>query len=91
MGLGGLIPLILPYFHRVRGEVHHVPRYERYPALLGVGVADASRPNAEALFKKVVERNAINMQAPTFMACTIHSADRNREEILSSALREVMS
>lgn len=59
-----LIPLISPYFMRINGEVHHRPRYERYPRLIAVG--GISRPDSElqTLFETVVLRNAINLHTP---------------------------
>src|SRR5690606_3517069 len=32
------ICLVSPFFTQIDGEVHHQPRYDRYPALLGIGV-----------------------------------------------------
>lgn len=55
------IPLILPFFQRINGEVHHAPRYHRYPDLLGIGVQSTPNPSQAAIFRSLVERNAINM------------------------------
>ena len=41
------ICLVTPFFTKVNGEIHHVPRYERYPRIMGVGVlpqADKRHP-----------------------------------------------
>ena len=62
-----LIPLIMPFFTRIDGEVHHQPRYARYPDILGVGVLPASHPAQEQIFQTLVSRNAINL----------HSADHS--------------
>lgn len=37
-GLDRLIGLVSPFFTKIAGETHHRPRYDRYPALLAVGV-----------------------------------------------------
>jgi hypothetical protein len=58
------IGLILPFFTRIKGEVHHQPRYKHYPRLLGIGVLPAPNPNQEQLFATLITRNAINMHAP---------------------------
>jgi hypothetical protein len=58
------ICLISPFFKRINGEVHHHPRYERYPALLGVGVLPTPQPAQEQIFRTLIGRNAINMHAP---------------------------
>lgn len=36
------IPLLLPYFRMYRGEMHHVPRYERLPRMLSLAFGEAS-------------------------------------------------
>lgn len=63
-----LIPLISPFFRRVRGEVHHRPRYRRYPLLLGVGLLDHSDPEGEEIFARHIARNAINLRSPAHAA-----------------------
>ena len=68
-----LIPLVSPYFRRVGGEVHHRPRYRRHPCLVGVGLLDRSDPEAEAVFARLVERNAINLWAPAHAAVVLQT------------------
>ncbi len=58
------IPIISPLFMRVRGEVHHKKRYERYPRLLALGLVEKQTIEDDELFQSVVQRNAINMHAP---------------------------
>lgn len=58
------IPILLPFFVRVGGELHHPLRYEygkRRVAAIGV----MSEPDAESerIFHTVVRRNSINMHA----------------------------
>ncbi|MEJ2597017.1 MAG: NAD(P)H-dependent oxidoreductase [Anaerolineales bacterium] len=66
---------ILPFFASVKvdknhpGEIHHQPRYRRYPNLLVVGWMPAGTEHpavdarAEAIFRHLVYRNAINFYA----------------------------
>jgi len=56
-----LIGIASPFFTKVEGEVHHRPRYDRYPGLLGIGVQDEPDEEAQTLFKALVNRNAINL------------------------------
>jgi multimeric flavodoxin WrbA len=58
------IGIVLPFFTRIRGEVHHRARYGRYPALLGVGVLNRASKEDERTFATLVSRNAINFHAP---------------------------
>jgi hypothetical protein len=60
------ICLVSPFFTSIDGEVHHKPRYERYPRLAVVGVLPAPDPEQEELFRRLVERNAINMHTPAY-------------------------
>ena len=66
--LDRLIPNLLPYFTLINGEIHHVPRYEKYPDLAVVGVAQEHDAEAEQTFVRLASRNAINSY------CSAHSA-----------------
>jgi multimeric flavodoxin WrbA len=65
-GLDRLICLILPLFMKVSGEVHHQPRYEKYPRLMGVGVQRSPDREGGEIFSALLRRNAINLHAPGF-------------------------
>lgn len=54
---------ISPFFAKVEGETHHQPRYTRYPDFLAIGWMDAPNPRAEAIFRHLAHRNAINFYA----------------------------
>ena len=56
--------IVLPFFTRINGEVHHKPRYQHYPALLAIGVVDGPNQTEERVFTSLVGRNAINLHAP---------------------------
>jgi hypothetical protein len=40
--LDRILPSLLPYFRRFRGEMHHVPRYARMPRILSAAFGEAS-------------------------------------------------
>lgn len=82
------LPTLLPYFGVYHGEVHHRPRYARYPRWVGIGVQRARDAEEAGLFKLVVARNAINFHAPSYAAEVVQSTDdRARlQEALRSAL-----
>jgi multimeric flavodoxin WrbA len=63
-----LIPNISPFFARVRGETHHQRRYARCPSLIGLGVLPQPDREAEAVFKTLVEHNALNWRSPRMAA-----------------------
>jgi multimeric flavodoxin WrbA len=54
------IPLILPFFIKVHGEIHHPHRYDRRRAFLALGTLPEPDPEAERIFRDLVTRNAIN-------------------------------
>lgn len=70
-GLDRSIGLIMPFFTKISGEVHHKPRYKKYPSLMGIGVLSKKDEESERIFKTLVQRNAINFHAPAYAAGTI--------------------
>ena len=56
---------ISPFFATINGEIHHQKRYKRYPNLLFIGWMEEPNAQAEAIFRHLVHRNAINMHAKT--------------------------
>jgi hypothetical protein len=82
------LPTLLPFFGVYHGEVHHRPRYDRYPRWVGIGVQRARDAEEAGLFKLVVGRNAINFHASSYAAEVVQSTDdRARlQETLQSAL-----
>ena len=84
-----IICLISPFFKRIDGEVHHRPRYARYPDLLGVGVLPAPHPDQEQIFHTLIGRNAINMHAPTHNSVILY---RSQEPAAAAtAVHDVLS
>jgi multimeric flavodoxin WrbA len=67
--------IVLPFFMRIHGEVHHKPRYQRYPALLAIGVEDCPDEIEERVFAALVGRNAINFHAPAHRVAFVRRAD----------------
>ncbi len=70
-GLDRSLGLIMPFFTVIGGEVHHQPRYKRYPSLMGIGILSKKDEESESIFKTLVHRNAINFHAPAHAAGTI--------------------
>jgi hypothetical protein len=69
------IGLVSPFFTRIGGEVHHKPRYPRYPALLAVGVMADRDPDQARIFARLVGRNAINFHAPASSVVVVSRDD----------------
>lgn len=66
--LDRMIPLISPYFKKVKGEIHHRKRYSKYPAILAVGVMEKINQSQNKIFKELVKRNSINFHSACFEA-----------------------
>ncbi len=54
---------VSPHFKKIDGEIHHEKRYQKNPDLLAVGWLDEGDDHSEALFRHLVQRNALNLHA----------------------------
>ena len=54
-------PVLLPFFKKINGEIHHAPRYDKYPTLVAIGVLSNSDEETENTFTTLVARNCINL------------------------------
>lgn len=64
--LDRMIPLISPFFTEIDGEIHHKPRYKKYPSILGIGVISEFNKKQEELFIDLIKRNSINLHSPNY-------------------------
>jgi multimeric flavodoxin WrbA len=62
-----LIPIISPFFTKIDGEIHHKPRYERYPKCITIGIT-TEKGKQEEVFRNLVKRNAINMHSAIYLS-----------------------
>jgi len=74
---------ILPFFAKINGETHHQQRYHKYPDLLALGWLEQPDPQAEAVFRHLAWRNALNMYAKSAMTGVV-LAGQTDGEILTS-------
>jgi len=64
--LDHVIPILLPYMYKRGTDTHHTQRYERRRDLLvlgGVPAGQAGGPEAQT-FRRLVQRNTLNMEPP---------------------------
>jgi len=54
-------PILMPFFKKINGEIHHAARYSNYPTLVAIGTLPNPDEDCENTFKTLVERNAINL------------------------------
>lgn len=79
--LDRIIPLVLPFFKKVKGEVHHQERYKEYPQILIIGLMAQENADMATTFHKLIKRNAMNWYN-TFEGGIIHTNQENVEEQL---------
>lgn len=58
--LDRVIPLLLPFFKKVNGEIHHKERYESYPKVVVLGVMQGEDKDMEEIFNSLIKRNSLN-------------------------------
>lgn len=75
---------VSPFFALIDGETHHVKRYKKNPDLLVVGWMTAPDTQAESIFRHLVQRNAINFHARTYVSGVV-LAGQSDEEMQASA------
>ncbi|HXX58046.1 MAG TPA: NAD(P)H-dependent oxidoreductase [Thermodesulfovibrionales bacterium] len=74
-----LIPLNSPFFKKISGEIHHKPRYGRYPSLLAIGSLPDRDEENEQIFRTLVKQNAINFHSPAFAAGFLYGTQTPQE------------
>ena len=79
-------PILLPFFKNINGEIHHAKRYDKYPALIAVGVLPNPDEESENTFKTLVVRNGINLHT-TAISSIIYSTNNPqtiREKVITT-------
>ncbi|WP_026477121.1 flavodoxin family protein [Alkaliphilus transvaalensis] len=59
-GLDRIIPLLLPFFEKIEGEIHHKKRYDRYPRVVVLGLMEDENQEIEEIFLDLIIRNSLN-------------------------------
>jgi multimeric flavodoxin WrbA len=81
--------VMLPYFTKIHGKVHHKKRYEKYPKLIAVGTLHSSNPEEEKIFDELVSRNAINAHTPAYAAKVMVNGSGESQGEIKKLLSEV--
>jgi multimeric flavodoxin WrbA len=59
-----ILPSLLPFMTKRKGETHHPLRYGHGISLIGVGKLAKKNPKSEKIFQNIVEANARNLDSP---------------------------
>ena len=70
---------ISPFFAKIEDETHHQKRYEKYPDFLAVGWMDTFNAQDEAVFQYLVQRNALNWHAKTYVSGVLLASQSDGE------------
>jgi multimeric flavodoxin WrbA len=82
-------PILLPFFTKINGEIHHAKRYDKYPKLVAVGVLPNPDEESESTFGTLVDRNGINLHT-TAISSIVYSSDKPdviKEKVISTLSR----
>lgn len=71
--LDRLLPVISPFFRKFQGEVHHHPRYARFPKSISIGILTEEDQEMVDIFNNLIIRNAINLHYPVYLSSVILS------------------
>jgi len=84
--LDRIIPLIHPYLEDVGGEVHHMKRYNKYPALaLLLEKSEDTDDDDIEIIKEIFGRAALNLRSSLkFLKLTDSAAEETVNEIISN-------
>lgn len=74
------ICLVSPFFMKIKGEMHHRKRYDKYPNIIGIGYIDTYESDQVKNFKNLIYRNSINLHSP-FQCADVILKDDNSDII----------
>ncbi|HUK84994.1 MAG TPA: flavodoxin family protein [Candidatus Acidoferrum sp.] len=79
-------PLLLPFFQKINGEVHHAIRYDKNPKLVAIGVLPTLDEESENNFNTLVSRNGINLHTTAFSSIVymIDKPDVIKQKVIST-------
>lgn len=83
-----IIPVLLPFFKKVDGEIHHGLRYNNYPHFVSVGVLPFPDSNQEKIFVTLNQRNARNFSPPGHSVGVVYENKEVSDDFFYGLLNE---
>ena len=74
-----MLGLLQPGVTIIKGETHHLKRYERYPTLLAIGVTEIQDNEEEQIFNTLIERYSLNFYPPKHRAEVFLDGEEERK------------
>lgn len=71
-----MLGLLHPSFIKIADSYRHKKRYERYPSVLGIAIAEGNSDDESVqIFKNLIERHSLNWHTPRQVAGVFHKKD----------------
>ena len=81
-----ILPIFVPVFTNVGGEVHHRLRYDKHPVLIGVGHGASGSDDRDEIFKQLIGRNALNFRSP-YHSAEVLRRPNDRQKVVEMTKR----
>jgi multimeric flavodoxin WrbA len=87
-----MLGLLHPSFVKIKDSYRHKKRYDSYPSVLGIAVAEGKRDSeCEQIFKNLIERHSLNWHTPRQKAEVFLEKDEDEQiqKSINSRLAEL--
>jgi multimeric flavodoxin WrbA len=85
-----MLGLLHPSFVKIKDSYRHKKRYETYPSVLGIAVAQGERDSeCEQIFKTLIARHSLNWHTPAQRAEVFR--DKNDDEQIQKSIKSMLA
>jgi len=84
-----MLGLLHPSFIKIKDSYRHKKRYDTYPSVLGIAVAEGERDSEwDQIFKALIERHSLNWHTPKHRAEVF--LDKNEDEEIQKSIKNML-
>ncbi len=85
-----MLGLLHPSFVKIKDSYRHDKRYDDYPSVLGIAVAEGERDSeCDQIFKTLIERHSLNWHTPAQRAEVF--LDKNDDEEIRKGIKNMLA
>lgn len=85
-----MLGLLHPSFVKIKDSYRHEKRYDNYPSVLGIAVAEGERDSeCEQIFKNLIERHSLNWHTPRQKAEVF--LDKDEDEQIQKSIKSMLA
>jgi len=84
-----LLGTLQPGMQVIKGEAHHLQRYDTYPSFLAMGISENSDEEEEELFRTLVYRHSLNFFPPIVKTHIIPKDEEISAEKINQMINEM--